>query len=241
VANAEDRQPHAVLDPESRLLKARKIEELLARARPLTGSRVLDVGTGSGVIAGALAETVGPEGEVWAVDIVDQRVVTDGYRFVQVSNPRLPFDEASFDIVVSNHVLDHVGGAGDKARHLAEVARVLRDNGVCYLAVANRWVVVEPHFRLPFLSWLPERLRTPYVRLARRGTFYDCDLPSRSELLELLAASPLRHEELTIEAMRALASIERLGAVTTRILTAPERALRRLLPVIPTMVFLLRK
>jgi SAM-dependent methyltransferase len=239
--NAEERQPHAVLDPESRLLKARKIEALLAQARPLAGSRVLDVGTGAGVIAGALAEAVGPEGEVWAVDVLDQRVVTDGYRFAQVSDTSLPFDDVSFDVVVSNHVLDHVGGPKEKARHLAEIARVLRDGGVAYLAVANRWVLLEPHFRLPFLSWLPVRLRTPYVRAARRGTVYDCDLPSRPELLELLAASGLRYEELTIEAMRTLAAVEETGTVTKRILTAPEGVLHRLLPVIPTMIFLLRK
>jgi SAM-dependent methyltransferase len=239
--NAEERQPHAVLDPESRLFKARKIEALLAQARPLAGSRVLDVGTGAGVIAGSLAEAVGPEGEVWAVDVIDQRVVTDGYRFTQVSDTGLPFDDASFDVVVSNHVLDHVGGPEEKARHLAEIARVLRDGGIAYLAVANRWVLVEPHFRLPFLSWLPARVRTPYVRIARRGTAYDCDLPSRGELLELLGASGLRYEELTIEAMRTLAAVERTGTVTRRILTAPERVLHRLLPVIPTMIFLLRK
>jgi SAM-dependent methyltransferase len=239
--NAEERQPHAVLDPESRLLKARKIEALLAQARPLAGSRVLDVGTGAGVIAGALAEAVGPEGEVWAVDVLDQRVVTDGYRFKQVSDTSLPFDDASFDVVVSNHVLDHVGGPKEKARHLAEITRVLRDGGVAYLAVANRWVLLEPHFRLPFLSWLPVRLRTTYVRAARRGNVYDCDLPSRPELLELLAASGLRYEELTIEAMRTLAAVEKTGTVTKRILTAPEGVLHRLLPVIPTMIFLLRK
>jgi SAM-dependent methyltransferase len=239
--SAEDRQPHAVLDPESRLLKARKIELLLARARPLAGAKVLDIGTGSGVIAAALADAVGPEGDVRAVDVVDQRVATDGYHFTQVRDTALPFDESSFDVVVSNHVLDHVGGADEKARHLAEIARVLRPGGVAYVAVANRWVLVEPHFRLPFLSWLPARAQTPYVRLARRGATYDCDLPSRAELLELLAASGLRYEELTIEAMRTLAAVEETGDITRRILTAPEGVLRRLLPIVPTMVFLLRK
>src|SRR3954470_9074964 len=41
----------------------------LAVARPHSGERILDVATGSGDLAAALARAVGPGGEVWATDI----------------------------------------------------------------------------------------------------------------------------------------------------------------------------
>lgn len=241
MSTAPERQPHAVLDPESRERKARKIEALLAPRCPLAGSRVLDVGAGSGVIAARLAKAVGAHGEAWAVDVVDQRVEHEGYGFRMVSDTALPFEDERFDIVLSNHILDHVGGEAEQRRHLAEIHRVLAQGGCCYLAVANRWVVVEPHFRLPFLSWLPPALRTPYVKLAGRGEAYDCNLPTRGELLGLLRASSFEYEDLTTDAMRHFAAMETTGRLVGRLLSTPEWLLRPLRPVIPTMVFLLRK
>jgi glycosyltransferase involved in cell wall biosynthesis/SAM-dependent methyltransferase len=237
---SEAPEPHAVLDVESRTAKAKKIESLLERRCRVDGARVLDVGTGSGVIAALLADAAGSQGEVVGVDLVDQRVLTEGYRFRQVFDTTLPFSADLFDLVISNHVLDHVGGRREKRRHLAEVRRVLRAGGCCYLAVANRWVVLEPHFRLPFLSWLPRRARTPYVRLARRGRFYDCDLPTRREVLDLVEEAGFAHEELELEALAQYANVE--GGVASRLAArAPHGLLRALLPIFPTVVLLLRK
>jgi glycosyltransferase involved in cell wall biosynthesis len=235
-----ERQPHAVLDVASRSAKAEKIERLVGTRVPLPGARILDIGTGSGVIAAHLAERVGEEGSVTAVDLVDQRVVTDGYAFRQVTGTALPFEDGGFDLVLSNHVLDHVGGTDEKRHHLTEVRRVLADGGACYLAVANRWVVVEPHFRLPFLSWLPERARTPYVRLARRGPVYDCDLPTRREVLALVDEARFACEELELDALGGFAEIE--GAALARVAARmPASVLRGALTVFPTVVLLLRK
>jgi glycosyltransferase involved in cell wall biosynthesis len=234
------RQPHAVLDTPSRLAKASKLERLIGARAELAGARVLDVGAGSGVIAASLAERVRPEGRVVGVDLVDQRVVSEGYEFLQVADTDLPFEAESFDLVVSNHVLDHVGGSPEKAHHLEEIRRVLRPGGACYLAVANRWVLVEPHFRLPFLSWLPSRLRTPYVRLTRRGEVYDCDLPARGEVLELVRQAGFAFEELEFEALSGLAELEG-GALPRAISHVPQRALGALRPVFPTVVLFLRK
>jgi glycosyltransferase involved in cell wall biosynthesis len=237
---AEPPQPHAVLDTGSRLAKAGKMQRLLDGRFELPGARVLDVGTGSGVIAASLAERVGPSGRVVGVDLVDQRVVTAGYEFLQVTDTKLPFEDGSFDLVVSNHILDHVGERPEKQHHLAEIRRVLRAGGACYLAVANRWVVVEPHFRLPFLSWLPARLRTPYVRLARRGRVYDCDLPTRGAVLALVREAGFSVEELELEALTGLAELEG-GALPRLFSRAPDAALRALMPVVPTVVLFLRK
>src|SRR5260221_8585339 len=41
----------------------------VAVARPRRGERLLDVASGSGDLAAALARRVGPEGEVWATDV----------------------------------------------------------------------------------------------------------------------------------------------------------------------------
>lgn len=236
----EDRQPHAVLDTSSRLAKASKLERLLESRAELTGARVLDVGAGSGVIAASLAERVGPEGRVVGVDLVDQRVIADGYEFVQVTDTTLPFAAESFDLVVSNHILDHVGGPREKRRHLEEIRRVLRPGGSCYLAVANRWVLVEPHFRLPFLSWLPSGLRTPYVRLAGRGEVYDCDLPARRDVLDLVREAGFSAEELELEALTGFAELEG-GTFPRAVAKVPAPVLRALRPVFPTVVLFLRK
>lgn len=238
-ATVLERQPHAILDRDSRWLKARKIAELLESKRTLRDARLLDVGAGSGFIAHFLADAVGPGGSVDAVDVLDQRLVTDGYSFARVEGTRLPYADASFDIVVSNHVIEHVGGPDDQLDHLREIRRVLAPGGICYLAVPNRWVLVEPHFKLPLLSWIPERLRSPYVRLARRGAGYDCDLPTRRRVHELVVAAGLRAEEQTIEAMRSMARIEQPGRALRLVLEAPDPLLRALLPVNPTMIFLL--
>ena len=83
-----ERQPHAILDGDSRRLKAQKIARLVETVRPLRGARLLDIGAGSGYIASNLGELVGDDGEVWAVDVNDQRRTNDGYASRRSPAPR---------------------------------------------------------------------------------------------------------------------------------------------------------
>lgn len=76
--------------------------------------------------------------EVDAVDTRDNRLIKEGYRYRQVTDARLPFAGESFDVVLSNHVIEHVGNAAEQRRHLQEIRRVMRWNGVGYLTVPNR-------------------------------------------------------------------------------------------------------
>jgi SAM-dependent methyltransferase len=72
-----------------------------------------------------------------------------------MADERLPFPDGTFDVVISNHVVEHVA---DPDRHLSEIRRVLKASGVCYLATPNRWWLFEVHSRLAFLHWLPASL-----------------------------------------------------------------------------------
>ncbi|QDO87440.1 methyltransferase domain-containing protein [Ornithinimicrobium ciconiae] len=69
----------------------------------------------------------------------------------------LPFADASFDYVVSNAVIEHVGGPEGARLMIAESERVAR---VGYLhTTPNRWFPIEPHVMIPLLHWLPEQVR----------------------------------------------------------------------------------
>lgn len=230
---------HAVLDLPSRALKARKILEVMGIATRRGTLRLLEVGCGSGGIAHFLGTLPGSPFAVDAVDVEDNRLVRDGYRFTKVDSVVLPFADDEFDAVISNHVIEHVGEVGAQRRHLAELRRVLRRDGAGYLAVPNRWQLVEPHFRLPFLSWLAPGLRSPYVRLARRGEHYDCRPLTRVELEELFELAGLAWENACVQALRSTLAIEgRRWSLQRRILGwVPDRVLWTLRGVCPTHVY----
>ena len=236
-----ERAGHECCDIGSRRQKAEKIVRILEGHRPLSASRILDVGVGSGVTAALLAERVGPGGSVCGTDVRDTRIRSHGFRFVAVEDPRLPFPDDSFDVVVSNHVIEHVGQRPDQKVHVSEMLRVLRPDGLAYLATPNRWTVVEPHFRLPFLSWLPAGLRDGYVRLAGRGAAYDCDLLSRSELHALLRQTGWTPRDETARAMRATADIEGLRLLARGLALVPTWILRVLARFSPTFVVTARR
>ena len=205
---APTRRPHAVLDLDSRRLKAIKIERLLdlpSRAQPM---RMLEIGTGSGGIAHYFGTHPNLRIEVDAVDVVDNRLVGDGYRFQTVSGTDLPFVDNSFDIVLTNHVIEHVGDIDAQRRHLAEIRRVMKSDGVGYLAVPNRWQLVEPHYKLAFLSWWPHGWRSTYLRMFRDAKFYDCEPLTKAQVEQLLLEGGFTCKNLCVAALRCTLELE---------------------------------
>lgn len=239
---AEHRQPHVSLDLASRHAKALKIERLLGLATMPQPLHLLEIGTGAGGIAHYFATHPQLRCEVNAVDVVDNRQVAEGYTFRQVQGVELPFADASFDVVISNHVIEHVGDASAQARHLTEIRRVLKPGGVGYLAVPNRWMLVEPHYRLMFLSWWPCAWRTPYLRLMRKGSFYDCEPLEMRQLERMLSSTGFGYRNLCIEAIRATLAIERPRAMLTRWFgLLPDGMLKPLRGLIPTLIYRLER
>lgn len=212
------RQPHAVLDLASRRAKAVKIERLLRLEERSGHLRLLEVGTGSGGIAHYFGTHPSGRFEVHAVDVVDSRLVTEGFSYQDVAGVELPFPDGCFDLALSNHVIEHVGGDEAQLLHLLELRRILAPGGMAYLAVPNRWMLVEPHYSLAFLSWWPEAWRSGWLRLWRRGSVYDCRPLSRAGVESRLAAAGFGFEQVHAEALRATFEIERPDALLWRLL-----------------------
>lgn len=236
--DASQRQPHAITDLPSRRLKALKIERLLDLGSLVGPIRLLEIGTGSGGIAHYFATHPALQCSVTAVDVCDSRQVRDGYEYLSVQGVALPFDDARFDVVISNHVIEHVGDVATQVEHLREIHRVLKPAGIGYLAVPNRWMLTEPHYGLMFLSWWPHRWRTPYLRLWRKGEFYDCEPLQMRQLERMLATAGLSGCNLCVEGWRATFDIERPGRFVTRLLSSmPDALLRLFNPINPTLIY----
>lgn len=232
--------PKKSLDTESRVRKARKIATILGPRTTIEGARVVESGTGAGVIPRALAELVGPTGRVVSVDVNDYRSTTEGFEFRLVAGVDLPFADGEFDIAVSNHVVEHVGDAEAQQHHVRELTRVLRPGGVGYLATPNRNFPIEPHFKVPFLAWLPTRWQTPYLRATRRGRVYDCRLLNRAEALRMFDGAGVGVTDVTEEAL-AVAARDENNRGAKLFLRVPARLRRWCLPLVPTWVFVFEK
>jgi len=238
---AAERKPHFSDDLASRRLKAIKIERLLDLGNVGRPIRMLEVGTGSGGIANYFGTHPTIRADVDAVDVHDNRVAFEGYRFQQVSDTALPYADRAFDVVISNHVIEHVGERAAQMRHLAELKRVLATDGIGYLAVPNRWMLVEPHFRVAFLSWLPRSLRSPYLKLLGKGSFYDCEPLMQRELERMLDESALVGENIGFDALRATVELEKdSGFVAASLAKLSNATLAPLSGLVPTLIYRFR-
>ena len=107
---------------------------LLNSAHVGAGDRVLDVGCGSGVLARAAYDVVGPGGVVEGVDpnagmLAVARRVAPAIRWTQAAAEALPLETGSVDRVLSQFALMFFS---DQAAAVSEMARVLRPGGqVC--------------------------------------------------------------------------------------------------------------
>jgi arsenite methyltransferase len=111
----------------------------LGRLEP--GERVLDLGSGAGTDSLIAAQMVGDEGNVTGIDMTPEmlskarhaakKIGAANVEFVEAEAERLPFPDESFDVVISNGVIDLIP---DKDAVFAELFRVLRPGGRIQIA-----------------------------------------------------------------------------------------------------------
>lgn len=240
---AYSEQMAAMLDEEGRRQKAAKILAVLCHflgRADLAGLRVADVGCSAGFIADELAgagagSTLGVDIDVPGLARAQQRF---GSRvsFLCANGERLPLADGSLDVIVFNHIYEHVL---DPDAVVAELYRVLADDGVLYLGLGNRLGVMEPHYKLPFLSYLPPALADRYVRATGRADHYHERFRTRPGLRRMLRAFSVW--DYTLPVLRNPQRFASADLVPARVAGMPPPVLRGLLPVVPTYVWVATK
>jgi ubiquinone/menaquinone biosynthesis C-methylase UbiE len=113
---------------------------LVEIAAPQKGEHVLDVGTGTGLVAHLVAPRVSP-GSVIGIDLSEQMLAiarskrSKNTQFLGMAAERLVFKPASFDLVTMGEALAYLGDPTDA---LAEAHRVLRTDGRLALSCQRR-------------------------------------------------------------------------------------------------------
>jgi len=143
-------------------------------------AKLLDLGCGTGltlaVLAGHFFDSTGCD-----IGTEEVKASKELLKHLNIKSPvvlydgkHLPFMDNTFDIVTSIEVIEHVS---EPDLMLKEIRRVLKPNGILHITTANKWWPIEPHYHLPFLSYLPMSLANLYLKLSKRGFSYDINLP----------------------------------------------------------------
>ena len=121
------------------------------------GDNVLDVGCGTGVLARAIAETLGKHTTIKGIDpapgmVAVAKELDREIEWIQGSADALPFADATFDVVVSQFAMMFFS---DRVASLQEMLRVLKPGGRMAVAV---WDGIESNEAYRVEADLLERL-----------------------------------------------------------------------------------
>jgi SAM-dependent methyltransferase len=232
-----------MLEEDKRRRKAAKLISVLRHflgRDDLSGLTVADVGCSAGFISDELAQagakhTIGIDIDVpglcKAADRFGERV-----GFVCGDGERLPFADGTFDAIVFNHIYEHVV---DPDAVVKELYRVLADDGALYLGLGNKYGIMEPHYRLPFLSYLPAGLADRYVRASGRADQYYERFRGRKGLQRML--SDFQVWDYTFSVIAEPDRFHGQDDLPGPVAKLPEQAVRTLRPIIPTFLWVATK
>jgi ubiquinone/menaquinone biosynthesis C-methylase UbiE len=234
---------HVLKNVEGRTQKFRKILSVLQDFHSDTRFlNCLDVGCSSGIITSLLGDrfrmAIGMDIDQEAVAYAKARTPMRQVQFLAADSMAFPFRSNSIDVIVCNHVYEHVPNADQM---MDEVYRVLKDEGFCYFSAGNKWMMTEGHYGLPFLSWIPKPLAHLYLRMTGKGDFYYEEHRSLRGLKKLVERFRIYDYTLSIIQNPEKFFATDLFNPTSFLYKCIRRLAPHLYPWIPTYVWVLTK
>ena len=186
-------------------------------------SRVLDVGAGAGIVE--QMNFKGTAAEVCGIDldprVLENRHLDEG----KVSGVEaIPYDDASFDVVICDNVLEHLD---EPHAAFAEIARVLKPGGVFLFKTPNKY-----HY-MPLIARLTPHWFHRYVNKLRGREAVDTfptryRANSKKNLASLARSARLHVDRLDLiegrpEYTRIFCPLYLIGVLYERLVNATER------------------
>jgi SAM-dependent methyltransferase len=184
-----DYSNYAVNDT-SRYQKAQKIISCMEYIlkQKLHNTKILEIGAGSGIIsyyiiqAGNAVISIDISADLFRHTVFPEKKI----KFLLANGILLPFKDGTFDIVICNMVIEHIPSR-NHLNVVNEIYRVLTKDGLVYFATANKFWPIEPHTKLPLISYFPQKISDIYMNYAK-GTNFNIYLPNYYSLKKLLSA-----------------------------------------------------
>ncbi len=186
-------------------MSERRDMELIAELVP-RGSRVLDLGCGTGELLAHLRDARGCSG--YGVEIADANVLACTQRGVNVIQLNLEdglamFEDQSFDVVLQLDTMQHLRNTERMLRETARVGRIGIVSFPNFAHWANRLRVVSG--RMPVTKALPyEWYDTPNIRV---GTYADFEVLARKEGFRVLDSFGIQNAEVVRRWPNLMASV----------------------------------
>lgn len=166
-------KPENIFDQDGREVKAKKIMRILEHysGKNLKQCKILDYGCAAGMMDIFLSEKVN---SIVGYDIDEDAVryaktMSKGIRNIRFVS-KLQDVNSIFDIIICNQIYEHVQSV---ERMLNEISTLLKEDGVVYFGATNKFIIIEPHHNLPFLSWFPKPVSNFYLYLFKKGVYYE--------------------------------------------------------------------
>lgn len=154
----------------------------------ISSLNLLDIGSSTGIMTNEYAkhfrDVTGVDLDTSAVQYSDKKYKRENLKFICSPIEETDFLDSSFDVITCSQIYEHV--PSDK-KLIEEIFRLLKPGGVCYFAAGNRFKIIEPHYKLPFLSFLPKKAANFYIRLFTKHEFYYENLKSLRNLKKLVS------------------------------------------------------
>lgn len=168
------------------------VRHIIEKVHPVSSSMVLDIGSGIGGTVRLFSE----ENTCISLEI-DLEKLKNQPKHGQLIDicadaTRLPFRKSTFDIIILQDVIEHIG---DAEHLLTSVLELLKDDGILYMSTPNRFSIVnvmaDPHWGIPLVAMLSRnqirQFVLPLFRKSEQSRKDFAALYSLNQLIQILS------------------------------------------------------